>query len=160
MKSLFTSSLDTIQPPTPFVNALHWDSYRKESRTSRGPMSGNRNCLQASSILNPDTIGAQGAMSAGQVIPLLFLNSVADRKPTPKSTTIESSLSASAVDCCFMNASIAFLDTPHIGCESPAGDCDLELGLLESVQEIAISLARRTPKRAEIHPNPASNSAS
>lgn len=156
MKSFFTSSLDHIDPPSPFVNAMDWESYRSQFQSNKRNKSGNRNCGLASVSLNPDSAGLSDATRLGQDISLILQNTSSGRYrievlPEPKS------LSANAVDLCFGASNIEFLaenpisEHPSDGSKNSVWSCgdsyDMELGLLESVQEIAMALVRTTPKR-------------
>lgn len=152
MKSFFTSSLDNIAPPTPYVNAMDWDAYRSQFRAKQNGKSGNRNSVLALSSLNPDSADVSGALSDGQNFPLIIQN-------TPKTiSNLETHvLSATEVDACFGSADCAFLgETPVSATKKGEKDgsdwlsedsFDLELGLLESVQDVAMALVRTTPKR-------------
>ena len=156
MRSFFTSSLDTFDPPTPFVNALNWDSYRRQFQSNKRSKSGNRNCGLASGSLNPESAELTDSKCLGQDISLIVQNTVGCRfrievQPEPES------LMAHAVDACFGDANIEFLREETLSKKrtidgedsgSTRGNShDLELGILESVQEIAMALVRTTPSR-------------
>jgi len=155
VRSLFTSSLDKIDPPATFVNAMNWDAYRSQFRSDRSRKSGNRNCSLASCSLNPELNELSGRAN----IPFIIQNTL----NSPFTIEIQSDLeplSALDVDACFGDAGIGFLaEIPtakseslefggSVVVESREIAFDLELDLLESVQEIAIALARTSPKRA------------
>ena len=156
MRSFFTSSLDKIDPPTPFVNAMNWDAYRSQFRTSQSSKSGNRNCVLASGSLNPESANLSEPGSRIQDIPLIVQNTAAHRFSIEMAPELES-LSASQVDACFSEGDMDFLSEKpalQIGSSWLTGPgliteetYELELGLLESVQDIAIALTRTTPKR-------------
>ncbi len=108
----------------------------------------------ASCSLNPDL----GELSGGANIPFIIQNTL----NSPFIIEIQSDsepLSALDVDACFGDAGIRFLaERPtakseslefggSVVVESREIAFDLELELLESVQEIAIALARTSPKR-------------
>jgi hypothetical protein len=64
------------------------------------------------------------------------------------------SLNSSTVDACFEDETMSFLQDASVLTspalhEVPDEGLDLELGLLESVQEIAILMARTSPARAQ-----------
>ena len=154
MRSFFTSSLDKIDPPAPYVNAMNWDAYRSQFRSDRSRKSGNRNCSMASCSLNPEL----GELSGRPDIPFIIQNTL----NSPFTIEIQSEsepLSALDVDACFGDAGIGFLaEKPKakseslefggsVVVESREIAFDLELELLESVQEIAIALVRTSPKR-------------
>ena len=154
MRSFFTSSLDKIDPPASYVNAMNWDAYRSQFRTDRSRKSGNRNCSLASCSLNPEL----GELSGRQDIPFIIQNTL----NSPFMIEIQSDsepLSALEIDACFGDAGIGFLaeklkakpESLEFGGsvvdESREIAFDLELELLESVQDIAIALARTSPKR-------------
>ncbi len=159
MKSFFTSSLDTIDPPAPYVNAMNWEAYRNQFRINKNnsERSTQRNCALASSSLNPESADSFDSNCRGQDFPLIVQNMI------PGSLRIEiqpetQPLIANDVDECFGNVGIEFLEE-RISTEtrtscmndssySRGNSFDLELGLLESVQEIAVALVRTTPKRA------------
>ena len=160
VRSFFTSSLDKIDPPTPYVSAMNWDAYRSQFRSDRSRKSGNRNCSMASCSLNPDL----GELSAGANIPFIIQNTLNSPFIIEIQTDSEP-LSALDVDACFGDAGIGFLlEKPvsksesfdfdsSITEESGESTFDLELGLLESMQEIAIALARTSPKRTVLPTN-------
>ena len=154
MRSFFTSSLDKIDPPASYVNAMNWDTYRSQFRTDRSRKSGNRNCSLASCSLNPEL----GELSGRPDFPFIIQNTL----NSPFTIEIQSDsepLSALEIDACFGDAGIGFLaEQPKakpeslefcgsVAVESREIAFDLELELLESVQDIAIALARTSPKR-------------
>ena len=156
MRSFFTSSLDNFDPPSPFVNAMSWDSYRTQFQSTKRSKSGNRNCGLASGSLNPESAELTDSTCSEQDISLIIQNTVGCRyrievQPEPES------LPADAVDACFGAANIEFLSEKTgsanrtKACEdsiwSSGNSHDLELGILESVQEIAMALVRTTPNR-------------
>lgn len=163
MRSFFTSSLDQVDPPTPFVNAMNWESYRRQFQSTKSGKSGNRNCGLASVSLNPDSVELSNTTSRGHDISLIVQNTASSRYrievvPEPES------LPANAVDLCFGASNLEFLSEKPISKKPPTGlenkglensvwSCgnsyEMELGLLESVQEIAMALVRTTPKRSE-----------
>ena len=153
MRSFFTSSLDKIDPPQPFVNAMQWDSYRSQFKTARSLDSGNRNCALASGSLNPESAELSNGSGPRQHIPFIVLNTM-DRPITIEIERGPQAISAMEVDACFGDGSIDFfqesaaatswLEAPFLASDATH---DQELGLLESVQEIAISLARTKPTR-------------
>ncbi len=162
VKSFFTSSLDQVDPPTPFVNAMNWESYRRQFQSAKSGKSGNRNCGLASVSLNPDSVELSNTTSRGHDISMIVQNTTSSRYrievlPKPES------LSSNAVDLCFGALNLEFLPEKPIslkpfkglkdkGLENSVwsfGDSyEKELGLLESVQEIAMALVRTTPKRS------------
>ena len=147
MRSFFTSSLDKIDPPAPFVNAMNWEAYRSQFRSVRSKQSGNRNCSMASCSLNPDL----SELSGSAYTQFILRNTVS----SPFTIEIQSEskpLSTFAVDECFEDSGLEFLAEKSTTTHSESNKLEknsfeLELGLLESVQEIAIALARTTPKR-------------
>ena len=153
MRSFLTSSLDKIDPPKPFVNAMQWDAYRSQFQTTRSLDSGNRNCALASGSLNPDFAELSDGSGPWQHIPFIVQNTLAlpitiEIQPGPQEIT------AMEADACFGDGNIDFLKQSAAGTswlEAPflPSDAthDQELGLLESVQEIAIALARTKPTR-------------
>jgi hypothetical protein len=156
VRSFFTSSLDKIDPPAPFVNAMQWDSFRSQFQSPQSLDSGNRNCAQASISLNPESTELTNRSNPRQDFPLIVQNTFG-RHVTIEIQPGPQSLAAGDVDACFGDGCIDFLnektassartswlETPFIACEDTH---DQELGLLESVQEIAIALARTTPTR-------------
>ena len=156
MKSFFTSSLDKIDALEPYVNAMAWDSYRSQFRTGQSGKSGNRNCVLASGSLNPESTELTHAASQSIDFPLIVQNTLA-KNATLESRTENRPLSAFDVDECFGAGDIEFIEERReswvevswletSSLESQAS-YDEELSLLESVQEIAIALARTTPKR-------------
>ena len=153
MRSFFTSSLDKNDPPEPFVNAMQWDSYRSQFQTPQSLLSGNRNCALASGSLNPESAELSNGSGPRQHIPFIVQNTL-DRPITIEIHAGPQAISAMEVDACFGEGGIDFLKESPAGTswlEAPfrAGDTtyDQELGLLESVQEIAIALARTKPTR-------------
>jgi len=132
---------------------MDWDAYRSQFRSQQSGQSGNRNCVLALGSLNPDSIEISGRAKHVQDIPLIVQNTLANRFTIEMSQELPI-LSALEVDACFGEASIDFLREPL---RFPPGtswleassdeSLDQELGLLESVQEIALALARTTPKR-------------
>ena len=144
MKFLPTSSLDKIDPPTPFVHATNWDQFRGQFRSSRTQTSGYRNCSQAANLLNCGTDDWDKSQSCSN-----------GRNPFAISMETESyQLASSDVDTCFGDTSLAFLQEQSVDASNDNGqsvneNLDLELGLLESVQEIAISLARTSARLVE-----------
>jgi len=145
--------LDKIDPPEPFVNAMQWDSYRSQFQTPQSLVSGNRNCALASGSLNPESYELSNGSGPRQHIPFIVQNTM-DRPITIEIHAGPQAISAMEVDACFGEGGIAFLTENPAGTswlEAPllAGDAthDQELGLLESVQEIAIALARTKPTR-------------
>ncbi len=165
MRSFFTSSLDTIAPPSPYIHAMDWDAYRAQFRTNANGKSGNRNSVLALGSLNPDSAGKSGSGSSALDIPLIVQNTSKTRFADENHREFEV-LAVQAVDACFGAADIAFLDentvpaTERLAKEGSDwlsdASFDMELGLLESVQEIALSLVRTTPKRTSVarHPVP------
>ncbi len=158
MKSFFTSSLDKIDALEPYVNAMAWDSYRSQFRTSQSSKSGNRNCALASGSLNPDTPELANAAGRAVDFPLILQNTSNQHFKIENGRDVQS-LSALDVDACFGAGEINFLDEKRDSwveaswLESASeNECsyDQELGLLESVQEIAIALARTTPNRTNL----------
>ena len=157
MRSFFTSSLDQVDPPTPFVNAMNWESYRSQFQSSKSGKSGNRNCGLASVSLNPDSVELSNTASRGHDISLIVRNIASSRYRIEVLPERESP-SANAVDLCFSASSLEFLsekpifEKPSKGLENSVWSCgdsyNMELGLLESVQEIAMALARTAPKRS------------
>lgn len=156
MKSFFTSSLDHIDSPSPFVNAMDWETYRSQFQSNKRNKSGNRNCSLASVSLNPDSAELSDSTRRGQDISLILQNTSNSRYRIEVLREPES-LSANAVDLCFGASNLEFLaenpisEHPSAGSENSVWSCgdsyDMELGLLESVQEIALALVRTTPKR-------------
>ncbi|HUP79020.1 MAG TPA: hypothetical protein VM260_10740 [Pirellula sp.] len=154
MRSFLTSSLDNIDPPAPYVNAMNWDAYRSQFRSDRSRKSGNRNCSLASCSLNPEL----GELSGKPDIPFIIQNTLKGHFIIEIKSDSEP-LSALEVDACFGDAGMGFLvEMPltvsksldfgsSITDGSGENRFDLELGILESVQEIAIALARTSPKR-------------
>ncbi len=135
---------------------MNWESYRSQFQSNKRNKSGNRNCGLASVSLNPDSAELSDSTRRGQDISLILQNTAGSRyrievQPEPES------LSAIAVDLCFGASNIDFLaenlisEHPSNGSENLVWMCgdsyDTELGLLESVQEIAMALVRTTPKR-------------
>ena len=160
MKSFFSSSLDKIDPPSPYVNAMNWDAYRSKFRSDRSSRSGNRSCAMAVSSLNPDSSELSGNANRGQDIPLIVQNTLnrcfsieLESEPHPLSTF--------DVDACFGSAGLEFLvEKPDFefgrsvkkdSVWSSENTYDLELGLLECVQEIALALTRTPPKRTNFN---------
>jgi len=156
MKSFFTSSLDKIDALEPYVNAMAWDSYRNQFRNSQSGKSGNRNCVLASCSLNPDSPEQSNAAGRSVDFPLIVQNTSAQRF-TIQSLTGVQPLSAFDVDECFGAGDIDFIEEKRNSWVEASWlenstsksevSYDQELSLLESVQEIAIALARTTPKR-------------
>ena len=133
---------------------MDWDSYRSQFRSEKNGKSGNRNCVLASVSLNPDSAELSERLNEVQDFPLIAQNTMANRfriemAPEPNC------LSAVEIDACFGEGRIDFLSEPaEASHEASWLDAPMEndtfekeLGLLESVQEIAIALARTTPKR-------------
>ena len=160
MKSFFSSSLDKIDPPSPYVNAMNWDAYRSKFRSDRSSRSGNRSCAMAVCSLNPDSSELSGNANRGQDIPLIVQNTLnrcfsieLESEPHPLSTF--------DVDACFCSAGLEFLvEKPDLefgrsvkedSVWSSENTYDLELGLLECVQEIALALMRTPPKRTNFN---------
>lgn len=156
VRSFFTSPLDKIDPPAPFVNAMQWNSYRSQFQPPQSLDSGNRNCALASGSLNPESAELSIGSGSRQDLPLIVQNTL-DRHVTIEIHPGPQSLAAWDVDACFGDGGIDFLNektSNFVGSswlEAPflASDDvhDQELGLLESVQEIAIALARTKPTR-------------
>ena len=155
VRSFFTSSLDKISPPSPYIRAMDWDSYRAQFRTHPNGKSGNRNSVLALGSLNPDSAGMSCSFSSALDIPLIVQNTSKTRFVVENHAESEA-LAALAVDACFGAANIAFLDENVVVVKEieregsdwlSDGSFDMELGLLESVQEIALALCRTTPKR-------------
>ena len=158
VRTFFTSPLDKIDPPAPFVNAMQWNSYRSQFQAPQSLDSGNRNCALASGSLNPESAELSNGSGPRQDLPLIVQNTLGRRvsieiHPGPQS------LAAWDVDACFGDGGIDFLnektadfsgsswlEAPFLASEDVH---DQELGLLESVQEIAIALARTTPTRTK-----------
>ena len=158
MRSFFTSSLDKIDALEPYVNAMAWDSYRSQFRTSQSSKSGNRNCALASGSLNPDTPELANAARRAVDFPLILQNTSNQHFKIENGRDVQS-LSALDVDACFGAGEINFLEEKRDSWveaswleSASASECsyDQELGLLESVQEIAIALARTTPNRTNL----------
>ena len=155
MRSFFTSSLDKIDPPAPYVNALDWQAYRAQFRKKQSGTSGNRDCMLASRSLNPESPELSHGARRNE-ISWIILNTLGSENLVEHSF-VANQLVASSVDQCFSGASLSFLEEKRSGpkfsftrecfAESKDDSFDLELGLLESVQELAIALARTTPKR-------------
>ena len=158
MRSFFTSSLDKISPPSPYIHAMDWDAYRAQFRTNPNGTSGNRNSVLALGSLNPDSAGMSGSVSSALDIPLIVQNTSKTRVACENHRESTQVLAALVVDTCFSAAGIAFLNENAVAdkerCEREGSDWlsdgsfDMELGLLESVQEIALALGRTTPKRS------------
>lgn len=156
MRSFFTSSLDKISAIEPYVNAMAWDSYRRQFQSSQSGKSGNRNCVLASGSLNPDSLELSNAAGRAVDFPLLVQNTL-DQHFSMEGRSEQHPLSAFDVDACFGAGNIDFIDEKRDswveaswleGSSSTSeASYDQELSLLESVQELAISLARTTPKR-------------
>lgn len=174
MRSFFSSSLDKIDPPSPYVNALNWDTYRSQFRAEQSGLSGNRNCVLALGSLNPDSLELSSRPNR-QNVQLITQNTLANRftiQQTPGGET----LSARDVDACFTDGLADFLHETNLRDQTnlqsktqvqssqadrvgPAtswletqesedgSSYDQELEMLESVQEIAIALSRTTPRR-------------
>ena len=159
MKSFFSSSLDKIDPPSPYVNAMNWDAYRRKFRSDRSSNSGNRSCAMAVCSLNPDSSELSGNANRGQDIPLIVQNTLNSRFSI-ESQSEAPSLPALDVDACFCSKDLEFLvkkpDSefgPSVVADSvwsSENTFDLELGLLECVQEIALALVRTPPKRTQL----------
>jgi hypothetical protein len=157
MKSFFTSSLDKIDALEPYVNAMAWNSYRSQFRASQSNKSGNRNCALASSSLNPDSPELANAVGSDVYFPLIVQNTSRQRFTIESHGDLES-LSALDVDACFGAGEIDFLEEKRdswveaswleSSINANESSFDQELGLLESVQEIAIALTRTAPNRA------------
>ncbi len=151
MRSFFTSSLDKIDPPTPYVNAMEWDSYRSQFRSEQSCKSGNRDSVLALGSLNPECAALAGRGGYGQNTPFIVENIPASPLTIELHSDIQA-LERSEVDACFgddeflreVRSEALWLESPAVPSEQTF---DLELGLLESVQEIAVSLARTPPKR-------------
>ena len=143
MKFFPTSSLDKIEPLDPFVQATNWAQFRGQFRSSRSQSSGYRNSSQAATALNADTSNWDKSSVAtnGQANPFSM--------PIPSATC---SLPSSSVDVCFGGPSLEFL-FQNVSRNAPvelkveSDQFDLELSLLESVQEIAASLACTSIRR-------------
>ena len=152
MRSLFTTSLDKIDALEPYVNAMAWDSYRSQFRTAQSSKSGNRNCALATGSLNPDSAELSNASGRAVDFPLIIQNLMEERF-TIAIHTGNQVPSASEVDACFGAGGIDFIDEKQgdswLENAASTGEesFEQELGLLESVQEIAITLARTSPKR-------------
>ena len=154
MRSLFSSSLDKIDTPAPFVNALNWEAYRSQFRTAQSGKSGNRNCALASGSLNPDSVGLSDIASQAQDIPLFVENTLAHRFRIEIHPELQS-LTSLGVDACFGAGNLDFLDEKPAEkswlelSDAPSEESfDQELSLLESVQEVAMALSRTTPTRS------------
>ena len=113
----------------------------------------------ALSSLNPDSSELSGTANRGQDIPLIVQNTLNTRF----SIEVQSephSLSAFDVDACFGSAELGFLVEKPVSEYGPSvideslwsseNTFDLELGLLECVQEIALALTRTPPKRTSL----------
>lgn len=147
-----TSPLDRIEPAEPFVHATQWEQFRSQFRSSRSRKSGYRNCLQASDALNSGS-------SSWSDLPGSHESSRSVDAFTIAMGTDVQNLDSTNVDACFCDTSIDFLGeiiptlstVAHVEFTTSETESesnyDLELGLLESVQEIAIALARQTPSR-------------
>jgi hypothetical protein len=134
---------------------MDWDAYRAQFRTNPNGKSGNRNSVLALGSLNPDSAGMSGSVSSALDFPLIVQNTSKTRfaDEIPGESEV---LAAGAVDACFG----AFLSENAVPamerCEREGSDWlsdesfDMELGLLESVQEIALSLVRTTPNRTSV----------
>lgn len=156
MKSFFSSSLDKIDALEPYVNAMAWNSYRSQFRASQSSKSGNRNCALASGSLNPDTPELANAAGRAVDFPLIVQNTSNQHFAIESHREVQS-LSALDVDACFGAGDIDFLEEKRdswveaswleSSVSANENSYDQELGLLESVQEIAIALARTAPKR-------------
>ena len=159
MKSFFTSPLDKIAPPCPYVNAMNWDAYRSKFRSDRSSKSGNRSCAMAVCSLNPESSELSITANRAQDIPLIVRNTSNSRFSIEVHSEPRS-LSALDVDACFGSTGLEFLAErpvsefgPSVNDESVwsiENAFDLELGLLECVQEIAMTLARTPPKRTHL----------
>lgn len=159
MRSFFTSSLDKIDPPAPYVNAMNWDAYRSKFRSDRSKKPGNRSCAMAVCSLNPESSELSGNANRELDFPLIVQNTLNCRFSIEVQTEPHS-LSAFDVDACFGIAGLEFLVEKQFSEIGPSeidesvwsGEkaFDLELGLLECVQEIALSLARTPPKRTNL----------
>ena len=159
MRSFFTSPLDKIAPPSPYVNAMNWDAYRSKFRSDRSGKSGNRSCAMALCSLNPESSELSITANRGQDIPLIVQNTLNSRFSIEVHSEPHS-LSALDVDACFGSTGLEFLAEKPVSEFGPSvtdesvwsieNTFDLELGLLECVQEIALTLARTPPKRTHL----------
>lgn len=148
-----TSSLDIVEPLAPFVPATAWNQMLRESRDSnpkRTPSDSKpfyRDALVHAIALNQD----QPSCSLDQ-------RSIG-RSKNPFQVRLEletPTLSAVQVDSCFAGGEFDFLLPPvqqensyELQADEDSESYDLELGLLESVQEIAISLYREPARRVQ-----------
>ena len=155
MKFFPTSPIDQVDPPTPFVHATKWDQFRNQLRSSRSVKSGYRNSLQASDTLNQGALEwDKGSIDCNSTLRSPFVIALQSEPQTLSSNSVQ----AAAIDECFLDGSLDFLANPDFeqnregrtAGSSETADYDLELGLLESVQEIAISLAKKSPNRVAI----------
>ncbi len=109
--------------------------------------------------LNPESSELSVTANRGQDLPLIVQNTLKSRfsiEPLSK----PHSLSALDVDACFGSAGLEFLAEKPVSEFGPSvidgsvwsieNAFDLELGLLECVQEIALTLARTPPKRTHL----------
>ena len=153
MRFLPTSSLDIIEPLAPFVPATCWNKLRNEARDSTSPRNSSerepvyRDAFEQASAMNQ----YHQAWDYGQ--------SNASRSKDPFQVRLELEqpiLSATQVDSCFAKNDLEFLKplarqnrSYELKADDDLESYDLELGLLESVQEIAISLYREPARRVQ-----------
>jgi hypothetical protein len=120
--------------------------------------SGYRNSLQASDALNQGALEwDKGSIDCNSTLRSPFVIALQSEPTVGTSHAVQ----ADAIDACFLDGSLGFLENTAAGQDRAAPNAgsaesdsyDLELGLLESVREIAISLARKTPSRVATESN-------
>ena len=154
MRLIPTSSLDIIDPPAPFVPATSWNQLRNEIRASRVLGIDNREPTYRDVATNACSLNQYNGEWQANTIATNIVKNPFRVRLEPEIAQV----SSAEIDVCFADSSLDFLLEPSsnqvryelqqdtVGAE---GDYDLELGLLESVQEIAVSLQRQTPRRVK-----------
>ena len=148
-----TSSLDIVEPLAPFVPATAWNQMLRETRDSNP-----RRTSTDSKPFYRDAL--EQAVSLNQDQPSCSLDQRAiGRSKNPFQVRLEletPKLSAVQVDSCFAGGEFDFLLSPvqqdnsyELQADQDSDGYDLELGILESVQEIAISLYREPARRVQ-----------
>lgn len=153
MKFLPTSSLDIVEPLDPFVPASGWNQMLRESRDSNP-----RRTSCDSKPFYRDALEHAVSLNLDQPSCSLDPRSIG-RTKNPFQVRLEletPKLSAVQVDSCFAGGEFDFLQSPdqhpssyELQADEDSDSYDLELGLLESVQEIAVSLYREPARRVQ-----------
>jgi len=156
MKFFPTSSLDKIDPPSPFIHATNWNELRSQFQSSNSQRSGYRNSLQAANALNQVDSEWHASLAVAP-----SMRSSAFGLPNPFMISLEKDArvtASSSVDACFCDGDLSFLtesmdvkgfnQQTESQSQASMDTYDLELGLLESVQDLAISLVRTSARRS------------